>query len=426
MKQIIYELKSQPVVSLVSIIGTALAIFLIMVVVMLQQVKVVPFSPESARDRMLHWRCMSVTNKNWGSDDSANGPSSYKTIEALMLSLETPENVTAYSVDPETMSVGIPNERMHQFDVRQTDHRYFDVFDFKVLAGSPFSEADFTSGLLKAVITSSVAREVFKSTDVVGREIQLNTTPYTVCAVVEDVSSLADHAYGQIWIPFTSTGLEKETWNDDLQGMLSATILARSSSDFDAIRDEIARVGASYNSQLAGTSGYEIIWRNRPYTQEKDAVAHWANIEPDLEKDRKDRMMVFLILLIVPAINLSAMTQSRMRRRMEEIAVRRAYGASVWRMVSSLVGENLITTLIAGAIGLLLCVVFAWLCGPMLFASMSSSSVAPKAGMDVLLHWSTFAWALGFCFVINLLCSGLPAWRASRQNIVNSLFGSTH
>ena len=38
MKQIIYELKSQPVVSGVSIIGTALAIFLIMVVVMLQPV----------------------------------------------------------------------------------------------------------------------------------------------------------------------------------------------------------------------------------------------------------------------------------------------------------------------------------------------------------------------------------------------------
>ena len=56
MKQIIYELKSQPVVSGVSIIGTALAIFLIMVVVMLQEMEVTPIAPESNRDRFLHAR----------------------------------------------------------------------------------------------------------------------------------------------------------------------------------------------------------------------------------------------------------------------------------------------------------------------------------------------------------------------------------
>ena len=36
----------QPLISAVSIAGTALAIFLIMLVVMMQQVKVVPFAPE--------------------------------------------------------------------------------------------------------------------------------------------------------------------------------------------------------------------------------------------------------------------------------------------------------------------------------------------------------------------------------------------
>lgn len=425
MKQIIYELKSQPVVSGVSIIGTALAIFLIMVVVMLQQVKVVPFAPESARDRMLHWRGMSIHYVD-GDNNESNAYLSYGAFESLLLPLKIPENVTAYSGNTEAMSANTPNERMYQFDVQQTDHRFFDVFNLHFINGAPYTEADFESGLPKAVITRSVARDLFGTTDAAGREFLLNTAPYTVAGVVDEVSTLADHAYGQIWIPFTSTGLQENTWNSEL-GMLNATILARSASDFDAIRDEISRVGEALNSQLRESKRMEIIWRNRPYTQEKDAVAHWVNMEPDLEKDRKDRMIVFLILLIVPAINLSAMTQSRMRRRMEEIAVRRAYGASAWRIISSLLGENLVTTLIAGAVGLALCIVFALLCGPMLFSTMmTTSTIAPKVGMDVLLHWSTFAWAIGFCFVINLLCSGLPAWRASRQSIVNSLFGSTH
>ena len=60
------QLRQQPLISAVSIAGTALAIFLIMLVVMMQQVKVAPFAPESNRDRFLHVHYMSITNKNWG------------------------------------------------------------------------------------------------------------------------------------------------------------------------------------------------------------------------------------------------------------------------------------------------------------------------------------------------------------------------
>ena len=62
------QLRQQPMISVVSIAGTALAIFLIMLVVMMQQVKVAPFAPESNRDRFLHVHYMSITNKSWGEE----------------------------------------------------------------------------------------------------------------------------------------------------------------------------------------------------------------------------------------------------------------------------------------------------------------------------------------------------------------------
>ena len=64
-KQALAQLRQQPIISAVSIIGTALAIFLIMLVVMMQQVKTAPFAPESNRDRFLHVKYMSLTNKSW-------------------------------------------------------------------------------------------------------------------------------------------------------------------------------------------------------------------------------------------------------------------------------------------------------------------------------------------------------------------------
>ena len=51
--QILYTLRHQPVISGVTLIGTALTIFLIMVVVMIQQIPVLPFAPESNRPRLL-------------------------------------------------------------------------------------------------------------------------------------------------------------------------------------------------------------------------------------------------------------------------------------------------------------------------------------------------------------------------------------
>ena len=56
LKEIRYNFKSQPVIAAVTVAGTALSILLVMVVVVTQQISVAPFSPESGRDRFLHYR----------------------------------------------------------------------------------------------------------------------------------------------------------------------------------------------------------------------------------------------------------------------------------------------------------------------------------------------------------------------------------
>ena len=53
LRQVLYDMKHQPVIGIVTMIGTALAIFLIMVVVMMNRVTVAPFAPETNRDRTL-------------------------------------------------------------------------------------------------------------------------------------------------------------------------------------------------------------------------------------------------------------------------------------------------------------------------------------------------------------------------------------
>jgi len=420
-KQAIAQMRTQPLISTITVAGTALAILLIMIVVMLQEVQVEPFAPESNRDRFLHVKYMSLTNEAWGEGDTSNGPMSWTTAKECFKALTTPEAVTIYNVDVTMYPLQLPNQPSVSADVRETDDTYFKVFDFSFIDGKPYDKASFDAGLPVAVLSESIAKALFGSTEVTGREFLLSHAPYRVAGVVKDVSTLASQAYGQVWIPFTSTASTEFTWCDNIMGGFSVTILARNRDDFDQIREEVERLHVAYE-QLIGEQGWKLLYRNRPYDQEKFQCSMSANMEPDVESARRNRFMVYLILLIVPAINLSSMTQSRLRQRISEIGVRRSFGATRAGIISQLVVENMVITLMAGVIGFALSIMFAFLFREALFTpSFADTLNPPQVDMSILIHPSTFLMALLFCFLLNLLSSGLPAWRASRTNVVDAL-----
>ena len=426
-QQALAQLKQSPLISAINVVGTALAIFLIMLVVMSQQVETAPFAPESNRDRFLHVHYCSIGNKAWGEGNTSNGPMSERTAKELYQSLTTPEAVTIYVVQTIPTPVSLPRQAATTVDVRQTDDAFWHVFDFHFLEGKPYDKATFDAAIPVAVLGETAARILFGTTEgVVGKEFLLNHAPYRVCGVVKDVSTLADTAYGQAWIPYTAGGMDQELWNDNYMGMMSCTILAKDRDDFPIIREEAYRRLEEYN-KIIGEDGWEIISRNRPYDQEKSAVGIAANWEPDLPAHRRQQFIIFLILLIVPAINISSMTQSRLHPRVSEIGVRRAFGSTRTELMMQIIAENFIVTLIAGTLGLLLSIVFAYVGNSFLFAQPFSQTLnPPEVDASILLQLDTFLWALFFCFVLNLLSSGFPAWRASRIGIVNALSGRLH
>ena len=63
-KQAFYLLRENKLLSSISIIGTALAIAMIMVIVITLRATIAPFAPESHRDRMLIFRYAGLQNKS--------------------------------------------------------------------------------------------------------------------------------------------------------------------------------------------------------------------------------------------------------------------------------------------------------------------------------------------------------------------------
>lgn len=422
-RQALWHLRENPVISWISILGTALSICMIMVIVITLRVRTADCEPEVNRSRSLYVPNMSYRAKGDMSGSSANSRMSVQTGRECFKALTTAEAVTLVS-SPSKVKALLPAGAKTTVDMVQTDEDFWQVFQFRFLDGKPFTAADLNSGLPRAVIAASVARRLFGRTDVSGQHIELNYVDFQVCGVVADVSMLATDAYAQVWIPYTAGDAEANSWGYNLMGPMRAVILAHSRTDFPAIRQECERLRQKYND---AQDGVEVFYRGQPDTQFTHLYRTWSQ-EPDIQGVVLRYVVVMLILLIVPAINLSSMTLSRMRKRMAEIGVRKAFGATANELMQQVFWENLLLTCVAGLLGLLLSYAATYLLNGFLFGNSTNAYLSGETSLTAgaLLSPWIFMAAFIFCLLMNLLSAGIPAWRASRMNIVEAINGKVH
>lgn len=110
-----------------------------------------------------------------------------------------------------------------------------------LLVGKTFTQADFQSGIKKAVIVESVARRLYGDVDAaIGKPVQINFTDYTVCGVVENVNRFCEFAWSEVYAPYSSNAIANKVEAGETQGNHIITILAHCSDDFEKIRNEVA------------------------------------------------------------------------------------------------------------------------------------------------------------------------------------------
>ena len=159
-KQAFFQLRENRLISLVSIIGTALAICMIMVIVLVLEVRITDCVPEVNRSRSLYMKAMSIHQKGDTSDNSSNGCMSLTVAKECFKALTVPETVTIVSTGGR-MRISVPAGKTMTVDNLETDDTFWKVFSFDFIAGKPFTAADSESGLPKVVISASVARNLF-------------------------------------------------------------------------------------------------------------------------------------------------------------------------------------------------------------------------------------------------------------------------
>jgi putative ABC transport system permease protein len=119
-------------------------------------------------------------------------------------------------------------------------------------------------------------------------------------------------------------------------------------------------------------------------------------------------------VLLIACANVANLLLARGAARQREISLRRALGASGWRVARQLLAESLFLSLIGGALGLLLSV---W--GLHLLVVLGSEQI-PRLG-SVKLDGGSLAFTLLVSLLIGLLFGSAPAWQLSRSEVNDAL-----
>ena len=411
-RQAVGMLKQNPFISVISILGTALAIMMIMTMIVTDGIQNASVAPENKRDRTLYLVSFAERDTSNGKSSMyASGGLPYEIMKNYVVpALKTPELTVATSDMNAVVKREGTNDASYQM-IQTTDADYWKLYTHTFTEGKPYGQEDFESGLRVAVISETTAKTLFKGEDPIGKNIEINFIPYRVGGIVQDVSPLFQMAAGRIWIPYTSKpGYEQAYYN--------VMLLAANVSDFPKIRQEVneakRKLDFEKSPKFVDFSGART---HRLLVTVRDRGTTSEAVNDRIQKTRRRTVFLFAVMLLVPALNLSGFSLSRIRKRMAEIGIRKAFGAKRHVILIQVLYENLITTLIGGVIGLGLSygIVFGmrkWLLG------IPADGSLP---LNALVSGTTSLAIFVVCLVLNLISAGAPAYRASRMNIVDSL-----
>ncbi len=418
LRQIWYELRERPLLTWVTISGTALSLFLVMAVFMVNRASLASMAPETDRDRIMAGMYIEVKMQ----DGSGSGSIAPDLAHRLYDSIPGVEQLSYYINWMVPLDVNLPGEDLYSLSTKKVDAGFWKVFDFDFISGKPFTDSEVKAEKKPAVLTESTARRLGGGANLIGRDVMIEHVPYRVTGIVKDPHPMLDNSWAKVYV-----GWEEKASESYYPEMGETSVFLRLSPGVthQSIKDVVKHRYDLYNLSIA-KEGRQLVYHNLPFTQEETINNNGSNNDPDSKTPNRKRYLLYLILLLLPAINLSGLTRSRMQSRQSEIGVRRAFGASRKRVISQLIAENFLVTIIGGMIGLLLSMGFI-----VFFSSLfidfykydffNQRDASPVFSM--VFSWSAFGFALLFCFVLNLLSSGIPAFKATSQSPGDAISG---
>lgn len=392
----------------ISLFAISFTLIILMVATALFDNLFAPQPPENKADRTLTVFSMRFQ----GPESQSTGPAGYAFLDRYVRTLSNVEKVSLYST-PNLVYSFWKGEKIKSY-LKRTDGQFWEIMEFRFLEGGPFTTQDDKNANFVAVINEATRRKFFGDEPAVGKMIEADGQQFRVVGVVGNVPIFRLVPFADIWVPI-STAKTNAYKSQLLNGEFFASVLARSSTDFPLIKSEFqSRLPQiefpdkrQFDKAIGGTDTmFEFTSRMLIPSQQ---------MESQPKKLLAAIILLMVLFMILPTVNLININVSRILERASEIGVRKAFGASSWTLVGQFVVENVLLTLIGGAIGLL---------GSLLVLKIITDS-GLIAYAEFHLNYRFFFYGLLIALFFGLFSGVYPAWKMSRLNPVQALKGAT-
>ncbi len=412
----------------ISLFGISLTLLVLLVATAMLDQIFAPQEPETRGDRTLG--IYQITLR--GEHVTYNGFSGYGLVDRIVNGLreEVPavEKISIFST-PDTVISYIGGRKIES-SLKRTDGAYWQIVDFDFVEGGPFSAEDEANARFVAVINESTRDRFFGRSPAVGRAFEADGQRFRVVGVVRDVPILRLVSYSEIWVPISTA--KSKTFRKEYIGDFMAVFLARSRSDFPEIKAAVDRRFNLAEENIPDRRTFQTIEGGADTLFETisrvlaGGVISQGTLGGPYHKmqgrreSRPELLWALLIamavlFMLLPSINLVNINLSRILDRASEIGVRKAFGASSRTLVGQFVVENVVLTLLGGAIGLVLAAA--------VLAGLNASGLIPYA--ELRLNFRVFFEGLALALFFGLFSGVYPAWKMSRLHPVQALRGRT-
>ncbi len=388
-----------------------LTLVVLMVISALLDTAFWPTGVEGRSDRLLQvygMRSESVNDKGRPTG-LRTGLLGYKTISRYLMPLKSVERVSAITTTSE-VSV-YQGDRVSRLDMRRVDANYWQIMQFKLLAGRLPDEDDDRLGRMVAVVNATSARQLFPGAAAVGQRISVNGQAFEIIGVVADVIHV--NAYADIWAPLST--FPSSNYRDEYTGSFAALLLARSPADLPRIRADVERVARTIQPVGDQIFGKTTLWADTKLDVfARNLLGRQSDVDSGAVRLLLGIAGGMLVFMLLPALNLVNLNMGRIMERSAEIGVRKAFGATSLQLAGQLVVENVLLCLAGGLLGLA--------CAQGVLWWLEASQLIPY--LEVHVNPTVFGCGMLLAFVFGLLSGAIPAWKMSRLDPVHALKGA--
>jgi hypothetical protein len=391
------------------LIGTAVSIALAMTLFIIFYIKLGPIYPEYNRQRMLVIEKATWELRQDGGVSKRQTAISTKFADLLKREAKSLEHIALLGWKKIFISTEDGNVSIEEFG-HETNSDFWKVFNFKFIDGRPYTAEEANEQLV--VISRSWAYKFFTTDKAAGKILKIGRANYRVVGVVEDTSGCSSITAGDYWIPLCINP-------ENEQNIIGSFHAYMTSDNTEELKKEMEDI-----------FGRCAQMQPKEYSYTMEVKDFWQKAL-DCEKDESPfdaigkYLYILLAYLFIPALNLSGLIPSRMDSRMEEIGVRKAYGATNGEIIVQVLLENLLLTLVGAVMGLALSYIIVYTCDSWITTLFEANTYIPferSTDVSMLLNPTVLGTTVAITALLNISSALVPTLLALRNSIVEALY----